>query len=123
MDTSLASWFTRDPGSGSRGPAIRRLSSTDQATGDHKNTLISSPVPSTHVRLHDIELGYGIVADVLGAREAAELLRSLEQSALGRSRAGARHLMRHPSVHALALDPRMLAIATAFVGPDAVPYR
>jgi ectoine hydroxylase-related dioxygenase (phytanoyl-CoA dioxygenase family) len=71
----------------------------------------------------DIERGYRIVANVLDASETADLRRSLEQSALERSRAGARHLMHHPSVSVLARDPRLLAIATAFVGPDAVPYR
>ena len=71
----------------------------------------------------DIDQGYRIVPDVLDANEAAQLLRSLETSDLSRSRAGARHLMGHPTVCAVAHDPRLLALATDFVGPSAVPYR
>jgi ectoine hydroxylase-related dioxygenase (phytanoyl-CoA dioxygenase family) len=31
--------------------------------------------------------------------------------------------MKHPAVCAVANDPRLLAIASAFIGPSAVPYR
>jgi len=67
--------------------------------------------------------GYRILGGVLGAGETADLLRTLEASQLPRGRAGARHLMQHPAVSAMAHDPRLLAIASAFIGPSAVPYR
>lgn len=77
---------------------------------------MSSPVPAAHA-------GYAIVGDVLDAVETSELLRALETSRLRRSRAGARHLMHHPTVRAVASDERLRAIAKAFLGPAAVPYR
>jgi ectoine hydroxylase-related dioxygenase (phytanoyl-CoA dioxygenase family) len=40
-----------------------------------------------------------------------------------RSRAGARHLMRHPPVAAIASDPRLLGLAREWIGPSAIPYR
>jgi hypothetical protein len=55
--------------------------------------------------------GFAIVEAVLAGTEIAELARILETSDLDRSRAGARHLMNHPAVSAVAADPRMPAIA------------
>jgi hypothetical protein len=45
-----------------------------------------------------------------------------EASPLTRSRAGARQLI-HPAVSDVANPPRLLAIASGFLGPSAVPYR
>jgi hypothetical protein len=67
--------------------------------------------------------GFRIVNAVLALSETADLLRTLESSALTRSRAGARHLIKHPVVSDVANDPRLLAIASAFLGPSAVPFR
>ncbi|HWK09141.1 MAG TPA: hypothetical protein VNR64_03770 [Vicinamibacterales bacterium] len=66
--------------------------------------------------------GFAIVEAVLAGTEVAELARTLETSDLDRSRAGARHLMNHPAVSAVAADPRMLAIAAQFLGETAIPY-
>jgi ectoine hydroxylase-related dioxygenase (phytanoyl-CoA dioxygenase family) len=71
----------------------------------------------------DIDQGYSIVPDVIDAGEAMHLLQSIETSGPSRSRAGARHLMSHPAVNAVAHDPRLLGLAADFVGPSAVPYR
>jgi hypothetical protein len=67
--------------------------------------------------------GFAIVEAVLAGTEVAELARILETSDLDRSRAGARHLMNHPAVSAVAADPRMLAIAAQFLGDTAIPYK
>ena len=67
--------------------------------------------------------GFRIVNAVLALSETADLLRTLEASALTRSRAGARHLMKHPAVSDVANDARLLAIASGFLGPSAVPFR
>lgn len=67
--------------------------------------------------------GYRILHGVLSAPETSNLLRTLETPPLSRRRAGARHLMKHAAVSAMAHDPRLLAIASTFVGPSAVPYR
>ena len=66
--------------------------------------------------------GFAIVEAVLARTEVAELARILETSDLDRSRAGARHLMNHPAVSAVAANPRMLAIAAQFLGETAIPY-
>jgi len=67
--------------------------------------------------------GFGIVNAVLASTEIAELLRTLDASPLTRGRAGARHLMKHPAVSCVANGPRLLAIASGFLGPSVVPYR
>jgi ectoine hydroxylase-related dioxygenase (phytanoyl-CoA dioxygenase family) len=78
-------------------------------------------------RLHEpcarVAQGFAIVEAVLDASETAGLARTLETSNLERSRAGARHLMNHPAVSAVATDPRMLALARVFLGESAIPYR
>jgi len=67
--------------------------------------------------------GFRIGNAVLALSETADLLRTLEASPLTRSRAGARHLMKQPAVYDVANDPRLLAIASGFLGPSAVPFR
>ena len=69
------------------------------------------------------DLGFRIVSGVLDRAETSALLRALEASPLTRSRAGARHLMKQPAVSDVANDPRLLAIASGFLGPSAVPFR
>jgi ectoine hydroxylase-related dioxygenase (phytanoyl-CoA dioxygenase family) len=69
------------------------------------------------------DLGFRIVCDALDPAETSHLLRTLEASPLARSRAGARHLMKHAAVSDVANDPRLLAIASEFLGPCTVPYR
>jgi len=71
----------------------------------------------------DNDGGFRIVNAVLALSEAADLLRTLEASPLTRSRAGARHLMKHPAVSDVANDPRLLEIARGFLGPSTVPFR
>ena len=68
-------------------------------------------------------LGFTIIEAVLDGTEVAELARALETSDLDRSRAGARHLMNHPAVSAVAADPRMVARAGRFLGKTAIPYK
>ena len=64
--------------------------------------------------------GFAIVSGVLKEEDLAPL----DDADFGaRSRAGARHLMRDPSIAKLALDPRLLSIAAEVVGLDAQPYR
>ena len=51
------------------------------------------------------------------------LLESLAQTNIGRSRAGARHILTIPAVRELASDSRLIEIAAQFVGRQAVPFR
>lgn len=69
------------------------------------------------------DIGFRIVRDVLDPAETTHLLRTLEASRLTRSRAGARHLMKHAAISDVANDPRLLAIARGFLGLATVPFR
>ena len=66
--------------------------------------------------------GFSVHPDVLAAEETAAVLEALDR-VHGRSRAGARHLMGHQAVAALARDPRLQALAERALGKSAVPYR
>lgn len=51
------------------------------------------------------------------------LVASLEAAPLPRSRAGSRHAMRHPVIAELAHDARLMRIARAALGPEAIPFK
>jgi ectoine hydroxylase-related dioxygenase (phytanoyl-CoA dioxygenase family) len=70
-----------------------------------------------------ITSGFEIVPAVLDRNEIAEVAAALQGWGVERSRAGARHLMRHPVVQQVARDPRLVALASRFLGPSAVPFR
>src|SRR6185436_775099 len=55
--------------------------------------------------------------------EMNSVIDALSAQAISRTKAGARHVLGVPAVRALALDHRLLGVATRFVGDGAVPYR
>jgi ectoine hydroxylase-related dioxygenase (phytanoyl-CoA dioxygenase family) len=67
--------------------------------------------------------GFEIFPAILERHEVADIAASLEQTAVERSRAGTRHLMRHPAVQQVARDPRLVAVALRFLGASAIPFR
>src|SRR5262245_32382299 len=67
--------------------------------------------------------GYFIDEDVLSGYECEQLLGAIALASFPRGRAGSRHLMSLPEMRRLALDPRMLRMAQAALGADALPYR
>ena len=68
------------------------------------------------------DAGFAIVENVLASHECDALLAALADVPQGR--AGARHLMRHATVAALANDERLLTLARDALGStNAVPYR
>lgn len=67
--------------------------------------------------------GFWISQQVFKEYECAALLGELATGAIGRSRAGARHLMRVPAVSRLARDDRLLEMAREVLGSAATPYR
>ena len=67
--------------------------------------------------------GFAIVEGVFTRSEMARVLEGLSAVELERTKAGARHVLAVPVVQALAVDPRMVTIATEFVGLGAVPFR
>jgi ectoine hydroxylase-related dioxygenase (phytanoyl-CoA dioxygenase family) len=77
-----------------------------------------------HVMIPPVpDAGFSVTPDVLPPDELAEVLARLDAGRVTRSRAGARHLMATPQVAALALDPRMRAIADRALGSEALPFR
>ena len=67
--------------------------------------------------------GHWLAEYVLSPEECDQLLVELTSDRLARSRAGARHLMSHPAVRALAMDQRLLGIVRRGLGGSAVPFR
>jgi hypothetical protein len=67
--------------------------------------------------------GFAIVPEVLSRSEIARLDESFSRDPLPRSRAGMRHALRHPSVLAIARDPRLRAIAQEVLRCDPFPFR
>lgn len=70
-----------------------------------------------------LSAGHGLYVHVLDPGELTALMAVLERAPLTRTRAGARHLMAVPEVSRVANDPRLLAIARAWLGGRAVPFR
>src|SRR6476620_6899330 len=68
-------------------------------------------------------LGYSIIGGVFARTDMERVLGCLSSAAFERTKAGARHMLGVPVVGDLAMDPRMLAIASGFVGPSAIPFR
>jgi hypothetical protein len=73
--------------------------------------------------MQDGNPGYSAHHHVFDRTEMVAALAALTNAALGRSRAGARHVLGIPAVRELASDPRLIAVATRFVGPQPVPFR
>jgi ectoine hydroxylase-related dioxygenase (phytanoyl-CoA dioxygenase family) len=67
--------------------------------------------------------GFWIKENILTEEECNALIEALSVNPPTRGRAGARHLMTHPAVAAVASDPRMVQIARCALGQDAVPFR
>ena len=67
--------------------------------------------------------GFRVYDALFGPAEATRVLSAIDQSGLARTKAGARHVLKIPAVRAIAGDPRLLTIASAFLGGDPFPYR
>jgi ectoine hydroxylase-related dioxygenase (phytanoyl-CoA dioxygenase family) len=65
--------------------------------------------------------GFAITSAVLQQNACATVVACLD--AQQRGRAGARHLLNHEAVQSVANDPRLLAIATSFIGTPAIPFK
>jgi ectoine hydroxylase-related dioxygenase (phytanoyl-CoA dioxygenase family) len=69
------------------------------------------------------ERGFAIVPFVITTNESESILSELNHAQLNRSRAGARHILRHPAIERLANDPRLLQLAREVLGDNAIPFR
>jgi hypothetical protein len=67
--------------------------------------------------------GFRVVPAVFGEAEVAAISGMIAETALVRSRAGARHLMRHSEIASLADDRRLRSIARGFLGAEPIPFR
>jgi len=67
--------------------------------------------------------GFAIVPEVLSRSDIVRLDESFSRDPQPRSRAGMRHALRHPSVLAIARDPRLRAIAQGVLRCDPFPFR
>jgi ectoine hydroxylase-related dioxygenase (phytanoyl-CoA dioxygenase family) len=67
--------------------------------------------------------GFAIEQRVLSEGECDTLCDALSNSSVRRSRAGARHLMSTPAVASCALDSRLIALASQWLGSRAQPFR
>ena len=67
--------------------------------------------------------GFALAPSVLAKTEITTILGALGESTLRRSRAGARHILSHPAVAAVASDERLLTLARAVLGDEAFPFR
>jgi ectoine hydroxylase-related dioxygenase (phytanoyl-CoA dioxygenase family) len=65
--------------------------------------------------------GFRIIQNVISPAECDSLIDALADAK--RSRAGARHLMKHEAVARVAADRRLLSIAANALGKAAVPFR
>jgi len=67
--------------------------------------------------------GFVILPEVFSQAEMQLLIDDLDQSALSRTNAGVRHVLKHPAVAKLACEPRLLRIAQEVLGLGAAPFR
>jgi hypothetical protein len=67
--------------------------------------------------------GHRVFPEVFTVNEMSAALESLSQTAVDRTKAGARHLLHIPAIRCLATDSRMLGIARRFIGESAIPFR
>ena len=72
--------------------------------------------------MESAEAGFETYPGVLTNQDLSHVITGLKDLA-SRSRAGARHLMRHPVVAALASDSRLVALAARTLGSSAQPFR
>lgn len=67
--------------------------------------------------------GFALHERVFSNQECDALLDATASFPLRRSRAGARHLLAHPAIAALASDSRLLVISREHLGRRAIPFR
>src|SRR5262249_4413035 len=67
------------------------------------------------------EAGFELHPAVMTGQEIERLIAAT--ASLDRTRAGARHLMRHAEVAAVAADARLLKLASSVLGSPAIPFR
>lgn len=67
--------------------------------------------------------GYATERGILSREECVDVIAALSREGVRKGRAGARHLMSHPAVAALATGGRLLSLARGILGPETEPFR
>ena len=67
--------------------------------------------------------GFAVLPEILSAAECDRLIAGIGTSSLTRTKAGVRHVMRHPAIAALARIERLLTIAQELLGDNALAFR
>jgi ectoine hydroxylase-related dioxygenase (phytanoyl-CoA dioxygenase family) len=67
--------------------------------------------------------GYAIHPALFAPAEIQDLGETLARAPLQRSRAGARHVLGREDIAMLALDPRLIDLATQWLGAPALPFK
>ena len=67
--------------------------------------------------------GYAIVERVFDRQELEGVSDAIDASAVPRSKAGSRNVLRVPAVSALATHRDLMQLARTFLGPAAIPFR
>lgn len=70
-----------------------------------------------------VEPGYWIEQGVFSDLDCDDIIAGISGGTSKRGRAGARHLMWNPTVAAMTMDRRLLAIARTSLGAQAIPFR
>ncbi len=73
--------------------------------------------------MNETDTGHSILHEVFERREMLGVATALDEAPIGRTKAGARHVLSVPVVRELAGDPRLLEVAASFVGATPVPFR
>jgi ectoine hydroxylase-related dioxygenase (phytanoyl-CoA dioxygenase family) len=74
--------------------------------------------------MHSVERdGFAIVPQVVAAPTISRILDALSESAVRRTRAGIRNVLRIPAIRELATQENLLELARQVLGPGAIPYR
>ncbi len=67
--------------------------------------------------------GYSIYDQVFQRSEMRQVVEALAAAHVERTKAGARHVLKVPAVLELSADPRLITIATEFVGSTPMAFR
>ena len=67
--------------------------------------------------------GYSIFDHVFQRSEMSRVVEALAAAHLERTKAGARHVLNVPAVRELSADPRLISIASQFVGSTPIAFR
>jgi ectoine hydroxylase-related dioxygenase (phytanoyl-CoA dioxygenase family) len=83
----------------------------------------ATPVAVNDFRAAVEDQGFAILPGVLRPAETVAILMALADLQSDRSRAGIRHVLKHPAVRTIANDSRLLDLARSLLGQTAFPFR